>query len=58
MHIKESANMSLVAMVYYVLLAQCALLTLLCLPYIRNIVTYFGKFIPGKQFNMHPERTA
>lgn len=38
--------MSLVAMVYYVLMAQCVVLTLLCLPYVRNVVTYLGKFIP------------
>lgn len=38
--------MSLVAMVYYVLLAQCVVLTMLCLPYVRNVITWFGKFIP------------
>lgn len=43
----QTAIMSLVAMVYYVLLAQCVVLTMLCLPYLRNVITYLGRFIPG-----------
>jgi hypothetical protein len=38
--------MTLVAMVYYVMLAQCVVLTMLCLPYVRNVITWFGRYIP------------
>eukprot|EP01134_Creolimax_fragrantissima_P004279 CFRG4279T1 len=38
--------MSLIAMVYYVLLAECVLLLLLLTPYARNVVVSVGSYLP------------
>ena len=42
----KSATMTLVHMVYWVLMVECIVLSMLCLPYVRNVVTYLGRFIP------------